>query len=437
MEGKADISMRIIVQTKENFENPFRLLLIGKKTNAKCSYIDVNYNDLLFQKEYGQASGFKNRYELIEKEQNYSVAIISEDFIENKELSGEEVKFYRDWRVLEIEKIDGYQKLSEKNDVFFEILQPTTLRQNTNYIFQFKFVLEGFIENEICDLMKKSGSSWSFSINMHQKTLFQEFFDMYGNYLVKPDSLELWIFVPHGHTLGVFSPDLETPFSLTSKDAEEQNQFLDDKLENFERMQGDLALKFLEYPLESENFMINCTSPINIPPINTDQIARDIYEIGIEPFHLTKKAFLSFLPRRREDARRLIVGVIVPIAGFISSLATHFKLAEIWFSLSWIFDGIAFFLIVFILLWRKNDLQKAINSYCGENNHFRKKFLSIIILYAVPLSLIAFSLLFAGLTNLIFAILKFDFELSVFIFIFMYSWLIFTFIYSYGLEKIS
>ncbi len=271
--GKARMSLRFILTSSEIHNDSKLYLLIKNNENpVTLKEISSDYNKHLSTEEFRQVAG---AYGLEPKRDlEHSAIFTIEKFPENKKIQKRTAIHPKEITCERVEYRDTPKQLENeisKRDILLrirvkditKILQEASIDPKKPYvwIFQFRFFLEHFIPEEALECWRSSSTSWSVDFDIHKQRGFENLVKSLEEKKVLryPDSLELWVTIPHLHQLVGSSPVYEKAFRLKSEDIAYKTE--KQQIGEFETQKGDYAVKIMNKMKKFIEFSIICASP--------------------------------------------------------------------------------------------------------------------------------------------------------------------------------
>ncbi|MBU7043827.1 MAG: hypothetical protein HXS47_09575 [Theionarchaea archaeon] len=253
-------------------EPPLRMMVLVKNDNRNLSIgsLEEDYNERFYESNFRNVAGSADRFELLEEKEKYAIFKITDAFKENESLIGRDVFFSRELtcrmgNVQELPK--SLQHNISKNDWVIEITPDLpSIPSGKVLLFQFAFVIDNYVQEEIRRRWESSGKIWSVNFDFHEKIGYESFYEKCSKFFSYPEVFELWIYIPRGHTFTASSPLYDRAFNLDV--AETQYKVAQ---EEFETDENDISVKIMNKRGKPEKFSIICISP-NIGEEKLDEI---------------------------------------------------------------------------------------------------------------------------------------------------------------------
>lgn len=270
--GKLRLSVRVLLENTKMIEPPLRMIVLVKNDNRNLSIrsLEEDYNERFYESNFRNVAGSADRFELLEEKEKYAIFKITDAFKENESLIGRDVFFSRELtcrmgNVQELPK--SLQHNISKNDWVIEIMPDlSSIPSGKVLLFQFAFVIDNYVQEEIRRRWESSGKIWSVNFDFHEKIGYESFYEKCSKFFSYPEVVELWIYIPRGHTFTASSPLYDRAFNLDV--AETQYKVAQDE---FETDENDISVKIMNKRGKPEKFSIICISP-NIGEEKLDEI---------------------------------------------------------------------------------------------------------------------------------------------------------------------
>jgi hypothetical protein len=260
--GKLRLSVRFLLENKKMIEKPMRMIVLIKNDDRNLSIesLEEDYNERFYEANFRNVAGSADRFELLEENEEYVTFRITDSFKENERLIDRDVFFSRSLTCKMGDLKELPKALSHnisKNDWLIEITPVlNSIPSKKLILFQFAFVINNYVHEEIRRKWGHSGKIWSINFDFHEKIGYEPFYEKCYKYFSYPEVFELWVYIPRGHTFTASSPLYDQAFNLDV--AETQYKVAQ---EEFETDENDISVKIMNKRGKPEKFSIICISP--------------------------------------------------------------------------------------------------------------------------------------------------------------------------------